>query len=185
MFAILNRYSLIVTVSLIFASLLVSSIIYNSQEYLIDPKDGSLKDTEVFGMLDGYVIKKSSLDNFDSKRYAVNPDENAEKIGNVSGVLGLGYTLALLGMLAVLGMFVFNGIKDPKSIVGSTAFMGGLFLIYLICRNFSSSVLPDGLNNVTVHDYQVAGGLLNMTYLLAVTAVISILVGGVLPFFRK
>lgn len=185
MFTILNRYSLIITVSLIFASLLVSSIVYNSQEYLIDPKDGSLKDTEVFGMLDGYVIEKTSLDNFDKKRYDINPDENADKIGNVSGVLGLGYTLALLGVISVLGMFIYNGIKDPKSIVGSIAFMGGLFLLYLVCRGLSSSVLPNGLTNVSVHDYKVAGGLLNMTYLLAVTAVISILVGGVLPLFRK
>ena len=185
MLAVLKKYSLIITVTVVFLGLLTSSLIYNSREFIIDPKDGGLKSTETYGMLDGYVMKKSSFDSFDRRRYDANPDENSNKIGNVSGVLGFAYFLAIVAVCAVLGMFTYNGVKDPKSIVGSIAFMGGLFVVYLLCRGFSSSVLPSYMSNVSVHDYKVAGGLLNMTYLLAITALVSILVGGVLPLFRK
>lgn len=182
----LKKYSLVVTVSVIFASLLVSLIVYNSSEYIIDPKDGSLKDTDVFGMLDGYVVEKSELDDFDKRRFESNPNENASVIGNVSGVLGLGYTLLIAASLAVIGMFVYNGINDPKTIKSSLAFLGGMVALYYLCKGLSASVVPDNyLVQVSVDDYKLAGGLLNMTYTLAIAAILSIGAGGILPLIRK
>ena len=186
MYQLFNKYGLMVSFGTIVLALLISLGIYNSQQYIIDPMDGSLKDTEEYGMLDGIVIKKSSLDKFDAARYQDNPDENADIIGNVAPLVNLGYALFIIGALAIIGTFVYNGVKDPKSIKSTLIFFGALFVLYFICKWVSASEVPEGyMVETTSSEYQFSGGLLTLSYVLGIGAILSIAAGGVLKIVRK
>ena len=186
MYSLVNKYGLIGAFGSVVLMLLVSFGIYNSQEYIVDPIDGSLKDTEIYGMLDGDVIKKAGLEKFDRKRYLDNPDENAEIIGNVAPLVNLGYGLFGVGIVAIVAMFVISGIKDPKSIKQPLIFFGVILLLYFISRGIASSEVPENYGVKTTDDlFNLAGGLLTMAYILAGLAVASVIGGGVLIYTRK
>jgi hypothetical protein len=185
-YQLFNKYGLMVSFGTVVLALFISLGIYNSQQYIIDPMDGSLKDTDEYGMLDNIVLKKSSLDKFDAMRYQENPDENAEIIGNVAPLVNLGYALFVIGFLAIIGTFAYNGVKDPRSIKSTLIFFGALFVLYFVCKWLSASEVPDGyMVETSSEQYQFSGGLLTMSYALGIGAVLSIATGGILAIVRK
>jgi hypothetical protein len=186
MYSLVNKYGLIGAFGLVVLMLLISFGIYSSQEYIVDPVDGSLRDTEFYGMLDGEVIKKDALEKFDKKRYADNPDENAEIIGNVAPLVNMGYGLFAIGVVAIVAMFVISGVKDPQSIKQPLVFFGVIILLYFISRGVASSEIPENYGVDTTEDlFNLSGGLLTMAYLLAGLAVASVIGGGVLAYTRR
>ena len=186
MYSLVNRYGLIAAFGVVVVLLLMSFGVYNSQEYIVDPIDGSLKDTEIYGMLDGEVVKKDALEKFDKKRYFDNPDENAEIIGNVAPLVNLGYGLFAIGIVAIIAMFVISGIKDPQSIKQPLIFFGIIFLLYFISRGLASSEIPENYGVETTEDlFNLSGGLLTMAYILAGLAITSVIGGGILVYTRK
>ena len=186
MYSLINKFGLIGAFSTVVLMLSISFGIYNSQEYIIDPVDGSLRDTEIYGMLDGQVISKAHLEKFDEKRYSDNPDENAVIIGNVAPLVNLGYGLFAIGLVAIVAMFVISGIKDPHSVKQPLIFFGVILLLYFISRGIASSDIPDDYGVKTTEDlFNLAGGLLTMAYILAGLAVASVIGGGVVIYTRK
>jgi hypothetical protein len=186
MYSLVNKYGLIGAFGTVVAMLLVSFAIYNSQEFIIDPTDGSLKDTEIYGMLDGDVIIKADLEKFDNKRYVDNPDENAEIIGNIAPFVNLGYGLFAIGVLAIVAMFVISGIKDPKAIKQPLIFFGIILFLYFVSRAIASSDIPENYGVKTTEDlFNLAGGLLTMAYVLAGLAIASVIGSGIIAYIRK
>ena len=186
MYSLINKYGLIGAFGSVVVVLLISFTMYNSQEFIIDPQDGSLKDTDVYGMLDGDIIVKSELETFDKKRYSDNPDENANIIGNAAPLVNLGYGLFTIGVIAIVAMFVISGIKDPKSIKQPLIFFGVILILYFISRGVASSEIPENYGVETTEDlFNLSGGLLTMAYLLSGLAVVSIIGGGIIAYIRK
>jgi hypothetical protein len=186
MYQLFNKYGLMVSCGAIVLGLLISLGVYKSQQFIIDPLDGALKNTDEFGMLDGIVVRKSSLDRFDAVRYQENPDENAELIGNVSPLVNLGYILLSVGVLSIVGTFVYKGVKDPKSVKPTLVFFGSLLLLYFLSKSLSSSVVPEGyMVETNSEEYQFSGGLLTMSYVLSIGAILSIVAGGILAVVRR
>jgi hypothetical protein len=186
MYSVISKYGLIGAFGTVVLLLLISFGIYNSQEYIVDPVDGSLKDTEIYGMQDGEVIVKADLKKFEKKRYADNPDENAEIIGNVAPLVNLAYGLFGLGVIAIIAMFVISGIKDPQSIKQPLIFFGVILLLYFVSRGIASSDIPENYGVKTTEDaFNFAGGLLTMSYTLAGLAIASVIGGSVIIYIRK
>lgn len=186
MYSIINKYGLIGAFGSVVIALLISFTIYNSQEFIIDPNDGSLKDTEIYGMLDGEIIVKADLEKFDKKRYNDNPDENAVIIGNAAPLVNLGYGLFAIGIIAIIAMFVISGIKDPKSIKQPLIFFGVILVLFFISKGVASSEIPENYGVETTEDlFNLSGGLLTMAYLLSGLAVLSVIGGGIIAYIRK
>ncbi len=186
MYKLVNKYGLIASFGTVTLLLLISIGIYNSQEFIIDPINGALKNTEVYGMLDGEVIKKEALDKFDATRYADNPNENADIIGNVAPLLNLGYGLLIIGIISIVAMFVITGLKKPKALKISLVSIGAFVLLYFISRGLASSDVPENYSVDTTSDlFNLAGSLLTMAYLLGGLAIASIIGGGVIAYLKK
>lgn len=182
MYNLVHKYGLLVTFGLTALILAISFGIYKSDEFIIDPIDGSLKSTEVYGMLDGEVIEKASLEQFDEKRYNDNPDENANIIGNVAPFVNIGYALFIIGVFAIIGTFIYSGIRDFNSIKPAVIFFAILGVLYIVTKMIAPGVVPEGYKVETTDGaFNLAGGLLNMAYTLSVLAVISIAIQAVLP----
>ena len=90
------------------------------------------------------------------------------------------YLLAVVGTTLSIVMPLLKSLDDPKGLMKSALGVFGLVALFFICYSLSGNeVLPkfEGAPfNLTPGMSQVIGGMLVMTYILTVVAIVSIVV---------
>jgi len=90
------------------------------------------------------------------------------------------YLLAVVGTILSIVMPLLKSLDDPKGLMKSGLGVLGLAVLFFICYSLSGSeVLPkfEGAPfNLTPGMSQLIGGMLVMTYILTVVAIVSIVV---------
>ena len=90
------------------------------------------------------------------------------------------YLLAVVGTILSIVMPLLKSLDDPKGLMKSALGVFGLVALFFICYSLSGNeVLPkfEGAPfNLTPGMSQLIGGLLVMTYILTVVAIVSIVV---------
>ena len=90
------------------------------------------------------------------------------------------YLLAVVGTILSIVMPLLKSLDDPKGLMKSALGVFGLVALFFICYSLSGNeVLPkfEGAPfNLTPGMSQLIGGMLVMTYILTVVAIVSIVV---------
>mgnify|MGYP000938493231 FL=1 len=90
------------------------------------------------------------------------------------------YLLAVVGTILSIVMPLLKSLDDPKGLMKSALGVFGLVALFFICYSLSGNeVLPkfEGAPfNLTPGMSQLIGGMLVMTYILTVIAIVSIVV---------
>ena len=101
------------------------------------------------------------------------------KTNEVDLLLNISYVLVFLALALSLVLPLINAIKNPKSLIRGGIAIGALGSIFAVCYSSASTEITPLYKNlgVSVQQIQLSGGLIQITLILVVIAVIAVILG--------
>lgn len=99
--------------------------------------------------------------------------------GDVELLLNISYVLVFLAIAAAVVLPLISSLQNPKVLIRSGIGVGALATLFGICYSSASSEVTPLYKNlgVSMEQVQLSGGLIQLTLILVIVAVVAVVLG--------